>query len=420
MTLDDLPCLLPPAAAADPGTRPVHAVRPDALAAFVAARPPAERAWITANGFAARTGQLLLLPALDGVAAALFGLGDATDPLAFGGLPKALPAGAWRLDAATLAGRALVDAPANLLGPSELADAAAAIAARHGAPVRRVEGAALARGFPAVAAVGRGSDRAPVVLAFSWRGSSAGADAPLVSLVGKGVCFDSGGYDIKPSSGMLRMKKDMGGAAIMLALADLVMRRDLPLRLELRIGCVENSVSGRAMRPGDVLATRAGLTVEVNNTDAEGRLVLADLLADAAEASPRLLLDAATLTGAARVALGPDLPALFTDDEALAAELLAAGLRTHDPLWRLPLWSPYAEWLETEAADLSNVSARPMAGAVTAALFLRRFVPAGVSWAHLDAYCWNDRTRPGRPEGGEVPCVRALFALLTNLCGDGT
>lgn len=355
MTLDDLPCLLPPAAAADPGTRPVHAVRPDALAAFVAARPPAERAWITANGFAARTGQLLLLPALDGVAAALFGLGDATDPLAFGGLPKALPAGAWRLDAATLA--------ASGFGPD---------------------------------------------------------DALLVSLVGKGVCFDSGGYDIKPSSGMLRMKKDMGGAAIMLALADLVMRRDLPLRLELRIGCVENSVSGRAMRPGDVLATRAGLTVEVNNTDAEGRLVLADLLADAAEASPRLLLDAATLTGAARVALGPDLPALFTDDEALAAELLAAGLRTHDPLWRLPLWSPYAEWLETEAADLSNVSARPMAGAVTAALFLRRFVPAGVSWAHLDAYCWNDRTRPGRPEGGEVPCVRALFALLTNLCGDGT
>ncbi|MBE7212311.1 MAG: leucyl aminopeptidase family protein, partial [Gluconacetobacter diazotrophicus] len=239
--------------------------------------------------------------------------------------------------------------------------------------------------------------------------SAAPADAPLLSLCGKGVCFDTGGYDLKQPAGMLRMKKDMGGAAICLALARVVVALDLPVRLELRLGCVENSVSGRAMRPSDVIRTRAGLSVEVGNTDAEGRLVLCDLLGEAAEAHPALLLDVATLTGAARVALGPDLPALFTDDDTLAAHLLAAGAERFDPLWRLPLWGGYDEWLRSAVADLNNVSSKPMAGAVTAALFLRRFVPAGTRWAHIDTYAWNDTARPGRPEGGEALGLRALL-----------
>ena len=258
-----------------------------------------------------------------------------------------------------------------------------------------------------------------MVAHLTWRGSRAGADAKLVSLVGKGVCFDSGGLDIKPAAGMLHMKKDMGGAAVVLALAELVMRRDLPLRLAVRIGCVENAVSGAAMRPGDVVRTRAGLTVEINNTDAEGRLVLADLLAEASDERPDLLVDVATLTGAARTALGPDLPALFTADEALAARWAASGARLADPVWRLPLWRGYASWLDSGAADLANVSARPAAGAIVAALFLQRFVSDDVVWAHLDAYCWNDRARHGRPEGGEIPAFRALFDVLTHLCESG-
>ncbi len=216
------------------------------------------------------------------------------------------------------------------------------------------------------------------------------------------------------------MKKDMGGAALMLGLARLVMESGLPIRLAVRIGCVENSVSGRAMRPSDVIATRRGLTVEVNNTDAEGRLVLADLLAEAADEKPAWLLDVATLTGAARVALGPDLPALFSDHEPLAAALLEAGRDAGDPMWRLPLWKPYDPWLKALPADLANVSAKPMAGAITAALFLRRFVPDDVAWAHLDAYCWNDQAAPGRPEGGDVPLVRAFYAAVIKMCDTAT
>jgi leucyl aminopeptidase len=228
------------------------------------------------------------------------------------------------------------------------------------------------------------------------------------------VCFDTGGYDLKPSSGMLRMKKDMGGAAISLGLARMIMAADLPVRLACRIGCVENSVSGHAMRPLDVLRTRRGLTVEVGNTDAEGRLVLSDLLAEASDEHPDVLLDFATLTGAARVALGPELPALFCNDDALATALLAGAEAAADPMWRLPLWPGYDAWLDSPVADMNNVSAKPMAGAVTAALFLQRFVSPGTSWAHLDVYAWNDATRPGRPEGGEAQTIRAIFSALSS------
>ncbi len=306
--------------------------------------------------------------------------------------------------------RDLINTPANLLGPVELAECVAALGRRHGASVVVHEGAALEAAYPTVAAVGRGSARPPRVVSVQWAGSAAPPDAPLLSLCGKGVCFDSGGYDLKPSAGMLRMKKDMGGGATMLGLARLIMEADLPLRLALRVGCVENSVSGTAMRPLDVIRTRSGRTVEVGNTDAEGRLVLCDLLDDACAEKPALLIDGATLTGAARVALGPDLPALFCNDDVWATTLLRAGQTRHDPMWRLPLWSGYAAWLDSPVADLNNVSGKPGAGAIVAALFLQRFVTPGTKWAHLDLYAWNDQMRPGRPEGGEAQTICALFA----------
>jgi leucyl aminopeptidase len=272
--------------------------------------------------------------------------------------------------------------------------------------------AALEDAYPAIAAVGRGSARPPRVVTFHWRGSSATHDAPLVSLCGKGVCFDTGGYDLKPSAGMLRMKKDMGGAATVLGLARIIMQSDLPIRLAVRIGCVENSVSGTAMRPSDVIRTRSGLTVEVGNTDAEGRLVLCDLLHEASAEKPSLLVDCATLTGAARVALGPDLPALFCNDDRMAEALLRHGNLVHDPLWRLPLWPGYDDWLKSPVADLNNVGSKPLAGSIVAALYLQRFVTVDVPWMHIDLYAWNDQSRPGRPEGGESMSMRALFALV--------
>ena len=226
------------------------------------------------------------------------------------------------------------------------------------------------------------------------------------------MCFDTGGYDLKPSAGMLRMKKDMGGAAAVLGLARMVMEADLPIRLCVRVACVENSVSGTAMRPLDVIRTRAGLTVEIGNTDAEGRLVLCDLLDEAVTDKPALLVDCATLTGAARVALGPDLPALFCNDDAWAEAIARAGTARHDPLWRLPLWDGYDAWLSSPTADINNVSSKPFAGAIIAALFLKRFVKAPVAWAHIDLYAWNDLTQPGRPEGGEAQAIRAMFAAV--------
>ncbi|GBQ15939.1 leucyl aminopeptidase family protein [Swaminathania salitolerans] len=332
--------------------------------------------------------------------------------------PGPVPAPALALARATWLGRDLVNMPANLLGPSELAASARDALAGRGATCTVIEGEALTRAYPCLAAVGAGSDRPPVVFHACWKGSTAGADAPLLSLVGKGVCFDTGGYDIKPASGMLRMKKDMGGAALMLALACVIVEQDLPIRLELRLGCVENSISGHAMRPGDILTTRAGLTVEVGNTDAEGRLVLCDLLSEACESKPSWLLDAATLTGAARVALGPDLPALFTNDENFGRTLLEAGQSVGDAMWQLPLWHGYDAWLRRKTASLGNVTDKPMAGAITAALFLQHFVSAGTRWVHIDTYAWNDSARTGKPEGGETLGLRALHASTLRMINE--
>ena len=425
--------------------RPVYAIRPDSLQSFAQTLSSAQSAYLLSCGFQARAGQLALLPDSTGVASAVLGLGGDRSHMVFGDLSQRLPEGAWALhfdrfrtprreparlvlpqgcetvvnqaDSLCLA-RDLINMPANLLGPSELADAAEALATRHAASFTRLEGDALAEPYPTILAVGRGSARPPVVATLRWQGSTAGNDAPHISLCGKGVVFDSGGYDIKPSSGMLRMKKDMGGAASMMALADMLMTADLPIRLTLRLGCVENSVSGTAMRPLDVITTRRGLSVEVGNTDAEGRLVLCDLLAEASDEAPALLIDAATLTGAARVALGPDLPALFCNDPTLVAELLQAGRDENDPMWQLPMWDGYDHWLESPVADLSNVSGKPHAGAIVAALFLRRFVDPGVKWAHLDTYAWNDSSRPAHPAGGDAPSVRALAVAIARRCTD--
>jgi len=441
------------------GALPLHAVASDGLTAFLGGLPADAAAFLRATGFAAKQGEVALLPGAEGLAGAVVGLGRERGPWAFGGLAHGLPSGsAWRLgpgpqdpslatlgwalgayrpsrhkpagpppavlevpegatDAVTIAeavcaARDLINAPAADLGPGELAAAAASLASRHGGTCEIVSGEALEQGFPAVAAVGGGSPRAPRVAVLRWTGAE---DGPLVALCGKGVCFDTGGLDLKAASGMLRMKKDMGGAAVVLAAAEMVMRSALPVRLLVLVGAVENAISGTAMRPMDVLRTRKGLKVEVNNTDAEGRLVLADLLAFVAEQGPAMVIDCATLTGAARTALGPDLPALFSNDDALAGRLLAAGAAVDDPMWRMPLHDGYEAWLDTPFADLSNVSAKPMAGAVVAALFLRRFVPAGLPWAHLDLYAWNDQTRPGRPEGGEAQCARALHAMIAGV-----
>ncbi len=439
---------------------PIHAVRPAELDAFFDTTPHA--AFLRAGQFTAARGDLRLLPGPTGLSGAVLGLGESRDPHDFGVLPFGLPPRDWRLlpgsfvqeDAvlgfclgayefrefkpprpcARLAAapgfaaetaraiwlaRDLINMPADRLGPIELAEAAEKVGTRFDALVRLIKGTALRDAYPAVAAVGAGSDRAPVVVTLRWQGSGAGPGAPLLSLCGKGVCFDTGGYDLKPSAAMLRMKKDMGGAAIMLGLARMVMAADLPIRLVLRLGCVENSVSGRAMRPSDVLMTRRGLAVEVGNTDAEGRLVLCDLLSEASDEKPDLLIDAATLTGAARVALGPDMAAMFCNDDAVAAALQEAGAACHDPVWRLPLWPGYDSWLSSRVADLNNVASKPMAGAVVAALFLQHFVARPVRWVHLDTYAWNDQSSAGRPEGGEGQAIRATFATISKIFNPG-
>jgi leucyl aminopeptidase len=313
--------------------------------------------------------------------------------------------------------RDLINTPANLLGPRALAEAAMALGQRHGAATTLIEGAALTERYPVIDAVGRGSAQAPAVVAMLWSGRGAAADASLLSLCGKGVCFDTGGYDLKPSAGMLRMKKDMGGAAAVLGAARMIMEADLPIRLAVRIGCVENSVSGTAMRPSDVLRSRKGLSIEVGNTDAEGRLVLCDLLAEACDESPSLLIDCATLTGAARVATGPDLPAFFCNNDIWADHFAKAGLESHDPVWRLPLFDGYDPWLASTIADLNNISGKPYAGAIVAALFLQRFVKSETPWVHVDLYAWNDAARPGRPEGGEAQAMRAIVATAQRLAG---
>ncbi|MFG1363295.1 leucyl aminopeptidase family protein [Xanthobacter versatilis] len=427
--------------------------------------PETARRFAEAAGFGGEAGKLLLVPAPEGgLAGALFGVaaGARADAFAAGALPGLLPAGAWRLEgevasprlaalafalgtyrftrykaapardvrlvlpegvdadalvrtveAVTLT-RDLVNTPANDLGPPELEDAARALAARHGAAFRSVTGERLlVENFPMIHAVGRAADRAPRLIEIR-----AGDPAhPKVTLVGKGVAFDTGGLDLKPSSAMLLMKKDMGGAANALGLAHLLLSRGAKVNLRVLIPAVENSVSAAAFRPGDILKSRKGLSVEIGNTDAEGRLVLADALALADEEAPELVIDFATLTGAARVALGPQLPAAFTQDEDLAADLARHAMVEADPLWRLPLWAPYQGMLESKIADTNNVSSGGLAGAITAALFLEKFVGAARAWLHLDLFAWNSGARPGRPEGGEAQTIRALDALLAERYG---
>jgi leucyl aminopeptidase len=419
------------------------------------------RAFAASAKFEPKPGQALLLPGKDGaLAGVLFGLEPADkvpDRFLPGRLPGLLPAGTYRfanaphdarlaalafalgcykftryrktepsevtlvvpdgIDGADLTriaegialARDLINTPANDLGPAELEDAARNLAERHGATARSVVGDdLLAQNFPLIHAVGRASARAPRLVDLTW-GDQA---APKITLVGKGVCFDTGGLDLKPSSAMLIMKKDMGGAACVLGAAHMIMDAKLKVRLRVLIPAVENSVSGAAFRPLDVYRSRKGITVEIGNTDAEGRLVLADALALADEEAPELIVDMATLTGAARVALGPDLPPFYTHDDALAADLARHAQAEHDPLWRMPLWRPYDSMLDSKVADMNNVSSGAFAGSVTAALFLNRFVENAKAWAHVDVYGWTPAAKPARPEGGECQAARALYALL--------
>ncbi|MFZ1430574.1 MAG: leucyl aminopeptidase family protein [Geminicoccaceae bacterium] len=458
-----LDCFAPPGSAA----RMVAPVTAAQFPQWQATAPPVTVAWLQAIDFKAKPGAVALLPGSSGaLEQALLTCSDPAELWDVASLPGTLPTGDWAIAAeagclpaehavlgwalasyrfrryrpddgprprlvlpagagverathiaeATWLARDLINTPANDLGPAELADAVAAVAERFGAECRIIVGDALLdAGYPAVHAVGRASTREPRLIDLTWGDPT----APRVTLVGKGVCFDTGGLDIKPSSNMLMMKKDMGGSAVMLALAQCVMALGLPLRLRLLIPAVENSIGGAAFRPGDVLTMRNGITVEITNTDAEGRLVLADALVAADAESPRLLLDAATLTGAARVALGPELPALFTPDDDLAHDLLRLGTASLDPLWRLPLHAPYLGYMKSQVAELANASMKPFAGASTAALFLQEFVKTTHAWAHLDMFAWNDDNRPGRPRGGEATALRALLALVEERFGAG-
>jgi len=306
--------------------------------------------------------------------------------------------------------RDLVNMPAGDLGPAELEQAVREAGNELGAKVEVTSARNLAEGYPLIAAVGAGAgeERAPRLIELEWGKPG----DPFVTIIGKGVCFDSGGLDIKPASGMRLMKKDMGGAAHALALTRLVIAEKLPIRIRLLIPAVENAVSGNSYRPGDVIRSRRGLFVEIDNTDAEGRLILADALARASEDQPELIIDFATLTGAARVALGPDLPAFFASSEELAAEVTNAARRVQDPIWRMPLWDPYDDMLKSDIADLANAANSPMAGSIIAALFLKRFVPDEIQWAHFDTYAWRDVAKPGRPKGGEALGLRTMFAFL--------
>jgi leucyl aminopeptidase len=315
-----------------------------------------------------------------------------------------------RLAEATALIRDLVNTPAGDLGPAQLEDAARREAERGAVQLRVTKGAELTDGYPLIAAVGRAATdaRAPRLIELEWGKPG----DPRVAIVGKGVCFDTGGLDLKQASGMRLMKKDMGGAAHALALARLIMGERLRVRLHLLIPAVENAVSGAAYRPGDIVKSRKGTFVEIDNTDAEGRLILADALTRAVEDKPELIVDFATLTGAARVALGPDLPAFFTNSDTFASVAQQAAAAVEDPLWRMPLWDPYDEMLKSDVADFANASNSPMAGCITAALFLKKFVPDEVEWAHLDTFAWRDTAKPGRPKGAEALGLRAIFESL--------
>lgn len=458
---------MPPSFAA-PGTvsRPLHLVAPEALEDWRMGQPPAVAAWVASTRFAAGAGEVLLLPGPDGACSgAAFGVGPAARRdrarFALGAAALALPRGAWHiatpLDPASaseaalgwlLAGygftryagkpplsadllppdnidatrieaiaaaeyltRDLINTPANDMGPAELETAARDLAARFGANCESVVGGDLIpRNFPLIHAVGRASPREPRLI--DLRHGTAG---PRLTLVGKGVCFDTGGLDIKPSASMGLMKKDMGGAATALGLAQVILALDLPVRLRVLIPAVENAVGGAAFRPQDILPSRKGLTVEINNTDAEGRLVLADALALADEEAPELLVSFATLTGAARVAVGPDIAPFFTRDAAIAQALVAAGEAVRDPVWQLPLHPPYESLIEPGIADLDNAPKGGFAGAITAALFLHRFVEAAPRYVHFDIYGWQPAAAPGRPMGGVGQAARALLEALPGL-----
>ncbi len=433
----------------------------ECLSAFVS---PAQAAWLEATGWKAKPGRHALLPGECGLEAVLLALGadGATSKAAFqlGGLAASLPVGAYAFadfkggaDDATLAwllsayafdryitvekrnvrklvlpdgvdrkavlakaqaiwfARELINLPANDLGPADLAASLESLGKAFKAQVSVIRGDALLdQNFPLIHAVGRASTRPPCLASLSWGDKR----HPKVTLVGKGVCFDSGGLDIKPSQAMVLMKKDMAGAATAMALGAMIMAAKLPVRLRILVPAADNAISGSAFRPGDIIPSRAGLTVEIGNTDAEGRLVLADALALADEDSPDLLIDIATLTGAARVALGPDLPAFYTTDDALAASLSAAGLEVADPVWRMPFWTPYDKDLRSKVADVNHISNGPFAGSITAALFLKRFVKNAKRYAHLDIYGWTARSAPARPAGGEPQGARALFEIIRN------
>ena len=423
--------------------------------------PEIARAWISATGFEPSPGRVLTVPGSDGaLLGAVFGVEEADaksrDPFLAANLVRDLPAGVYRFEGAlpdarlALVGfllgsyrfdryrkpdiktvqfvvppgvdmadvvriaegarlaRDLVNTPSNDMGPDELESAARELAGRHEARFRVISGEELVRDFPLIHAVGVSSPRVPRLLDLTWGNDN----HPRVTIVGKGVCFDTGGLDIKPSSAMLIMKKDMGGAANALGLAHMLMDAGLPIRLRVLVPAVENAVSGTSFRPGDVFRSRKGITVEIGNTDAEGRLVLADALALADEEEPELLIDLATLTGAARVALGPELPPVFSDDDAFAEDIVRTGLAENDPVWRLPLWRNYEKMIASKVADVNNAGTGGLAGAITAALFMRKFVERAKTYAHFDIFAWTPSPRPGRPEGGEAHAIRAIYAYL--------
>ncbi|QPC43860.1 leucyl aminopeptidase family protein [Kaustia mangrovi] len=448
---------------------PVRLAAGDTVETVLDALPDAQRAWAQAQGFKGQRERMVLLPGEAGAPqGVLFGLGERAtdaDPFLPGRLASLLPDGlysladipspprlaalAWLMEAyrfdrykskpakagarlvvpegvdrddvlaeatAVSLARDLINTPANDLGPDELEAATRDLARTYKAHVKTVhEEEHLKRNFPMIHAVGRASPRAPRLIDLMWGPAS----GPHITLVGKGVCFDTGGLNIKPGNAMSLMKKDMGGAANVLALARMIMAADLPVRLRVLIPAVENAISGDAFRPGDVLASRKGLSVEIGNTDAEGRLVLADALALADEDAPDLMIDMATLTGAARVALGPDLPPFYTDDDELAAALSRHAAAENDPLWRMPLWGPYDRWLDSKVADVNHISDSSFAGSVVAALFLKRFVEKAKAYIHLDIYGWTPKAHPGHPVGGEAQGIRALFAMIRDRYAGG-
>jgi leucyl aminopeptidase len=442
------------------GAVPIHAVKVGDLKRWLGTRGKRDAAWLKAAGFSAKDHEMLLVPgASGGLASVVLGLGKGHDVLALAQLSESLPQGtyalgdvpedhggpnaalAWLLGTYTFGrykkskkqfpklalpkgtdgeevtriaegvflARDLVNTPSNDMGPEELANAARALAKKHGAKISFVLGEALLKkNYPLIHTVGRASVRAPRLIDMTW----GRPDAPKVTLVGKGVCFDTGGLDLKPSPGMLTMKKDMGGAATVLGLAHMIMDAKLNMRLRVLIPAVENSVSGNAYRPGDIFPSRKGLTVEIGNTDAEGRLVLADALTEGDSESPEMMIDLATLTGAARAATGMELPPFFTDDEKLASDVSRIGMAVADPVWRLPLWRGYEATVGSPIADITNMPNYGLAGAITAALFLNRFVSNAKAWMHIDIPAWVDRPKPGRRTGAEANTARALYALL--------